>query len=108
SMSWHGPLYAGPAGSRAAVRFRERRVRHRHIAGEVRADLLPWRVSQAEDERMTSAAVPSTPELEEIERCIRAFAVEVLLEGNFQGDDPLSDTAFDSLALEQLLDHLEE
>ena len=57
---------------------------------------------------MTQQEVNPDPRLEEIERRIHDFAVDVLLEGQSSGGDPLENNAFDSLALEQLLDHLEE
>jgi len=39
---------------------------------------------------------------------IQAFTRQVLLQDAFEGDDPLAELEIDSLALEQLLDHLEE
>lgn len=39
---------------------------------------------------------------------IRGFIDEHLLEEPFHGDDPLAEAALDSLAIEQLIDFLEE
>jgi acyl carrier protein len=48
------------------------------------------------------------PTRAEIEREIQSFVREALLEDAFEGVDPLAELDLDSLALEQLLDHLEE
>jgi acyl carrier protein len=54
--------------------------------------------------------LPTEPEvsLTEIEAEIQRFIREHLLEEPFNGADPLAERDIDSLALEQLLDHLEE
>ena len=44
----------------------------------------------------------------EIADCIQNFVRDNLLEEPFNGVDPLAERQIDSLALEQLLDHLEE
>jgi acyl carrier protein len=50
----------------------------------------------------------SIPTREEIAETIQAFVRTVLLDGRFDGSDALAENDIDSLALEQLLDHLEE
>jgi acyl carrier protein len=47
------------------------------------------------------------PSLADIESEIQSFIRDVLLDDEYIGDDPLADLNIDSLALEQLLDHLE-
>ena len=54
------------------------------------------------------AALPAVPVLADIEATIQAFVRELLLDQGWVGGDPLAEEEFDSLALEQLLDHLEE
>src|SRR4051794_14784489 len=49
-----------------------------------------------------------TPAMAEIAEEIQTFVRVVLLNGDFDGDDPLAEVEIDSLALEELLDHLEE
>ncbi len=49
-----------------------------------------------------------SPSSDEIALWIRDFVVDVLLAGDFSGIDPLSEQEHDSLALEQLIDALEE
>ena len=49
-----------------------------------------------------------TPSRAEIEAEIQHHLRDVLLEEEFEGTDPLAEKELDSLALEQLLDHLEE
>lgn len=44
----------------------------------------------------------------DIERRLRAFIVDELLDEPFRGDDPLAAGAVDSLGIEQLIGHLEE
>jgi acyl carrier protein len=39
---------------------------------------------------------------------IRAYIRDSLLEEPFEGDDPLAEEALDSLAVEELIDHLED
>ena len=50
----------------------------------------------------------SRPSLADLEAEILRFTRDFLLEGEFDGVDPLAEREIDSLALEQLLDHLEE
>lgn len=45
---------------------------------------------------------------EQLERQIRTFIVEELLEEPFDGDDPLSAEALDSLGIQQLICYLED
>lgn len=44
----------------------------------------------------------------DVERRLRAFVVEELLEGRYEGDDPLAADAVDSLGQEQLAEYVEE
>ena len=48
------------------------------------------------------------PDLAQIAADIQAYVRDVLLKGAFDGVDPLAEVEIDSLALEELLDHLEE
>lgn len=57
---------------------------------------------------MTAAPDKRVPPQAEIENEIQAFVRDALLEEPFAGIDPLAELELDSLALEQLLDHLEE
>ena len=50
---------------------------------------------------------PGLPPVAAIEAEIQRFIREELLEEPFEGSDPLAEMEIDSLALEQLLDHLE-
>ncbi len=43
-----------------------------------------------------------------IERRLRRFIVESLVEPPFEGGDPLAEGAVDSLGIEQLVDHVEQ
>lgn len=45
---------------------------------------------------------------EEIERRLREFIVEELLEEPFDGEDPLAEGAVDSLGIEQLIEYVFE
>ncbi|MCW2673553.1 MAG: hypothetical protein JWP14_2142 [Frankiales bacterium] len=54
-------------------------------------------------------AIPNPrPTLADIDAEIQWFIRDCLLEDDYEGVDPLAERAIDSLALEQLLDHLEE
>jgi acyl carrier protein len=50
----------------------------------------------------------SIPTPAEIAEAIQRHVRTVLLNGDFDGVDPLAEVEIDSLALEELLDHLEE
>jgi len=47
-------------------------------------------------------------EAPQIERALERFIVEELLEERYDGRDPLASGAVDSLAIEQLVTHIEE
>jgi acyl carrier protein len=53
------------------------------------------------------ATCPVGDDTAAVELVIRTFVCEILVD-DFSGDDPLAEIEFDSLALEQLLDFLEE
>lgn len=48
------------------------------------------------------------PDLSEIERVLRGFIVEELLDGPYDGEDPLADGEVDSLGVEQLVEYVFE
>ncbi|HMJ73590.1 MAG TPA: hypothetical protein VK471_09530 [Solirubrobacterales bacterium] len=50
----------------------------------------------------------SPPPRQEIERKLERFAVETLVEESYDGSDPLSSGAVDSLGIEQLVEYVEE
>lgn len=45
---------------------------------------------------------------EELERALRVFILDELLDAPYDGDDPLADEVVDSLGYEQLAEHVEE
>jgi acyl carrier protein len=59
-------------------------------------------------ERRVTLAHRPAPQRAEIEAEIQGFVRQWLLDDDYTGADPLVDRRLDSLALEQLLDHLEE
>ncbi|HEX6687810.1 MAG TPA: hypothetical protein VF085_04005 [Solirubrobacterales bacterium] len=48
------------------------------------------------------------PERSEIEQVLRRFIVEELLDGPYDGQDPLADGEVDSLGIEQLVEYVFE
>jgi acyl carrier protein len=57
---------------------------------------------------MTTKADSPEAERGEIERRLRDFMVEELLDDPYDGPDPLADGVVDSLAIEQLLEYIDE
>lgn len=55
-----------------------------------------------------SASAPGETERRSVERRLRAFIVDELLEEPYDGEDPLADRAVDSLAVEQLVEYIAE
>jgi acyl carrier protein len=57
---------------------------------------------------VTNSHSSPLPTLAELEGAILTFLKEYVLDPEYDGLDPLAELTLDSLALEQLLDHLEE
>lgn len=57
---------------------------------------------------MSTATGEARGERREIERRLHAFIVSELVEEEYRGADPLADQAVDSLAIEQLVEYIDE
>jgi acyl carrier protein len=62
----------------------------------------------AESPSRPTGSSRDVPALSEIEVTIQTFVRTYILDEEYPGADPLAELEIDSLALEQLLDHLEE